>query len=58
MLIRCGYEITLRCEEPTALVCLLSVHPDRMADSRGPETFSTDPEVAASGFIDPFGNRA
>ncbi|WP_425086670.1 transglutaminase-like domain-containing protein [Stappia sp.] len=58
MLIRCGYEITLRCEEPTALVCLLSVHPDRMADIRGPETFSTDPEVVTSGFIDPFGNRA
>jgi hypothetical protein len=27
-LIRYGYEITLNCARPTALVCLLSVHDD------------------------------
>ena len=37
MLIRYGYEITLTCAQPTALVCLLSVHDDRAADIRGPE---------------------
>src|SRR5690606_17729586 len=34
MLIRYGYEITLTCQQPTALVCLLSVHEDRVADIR------------------------
>ena len=29
MLIRYGYEITLTTQQPTALVCLLSVHEDR-----------------------------
>ena len=38
MLIRYGYEITLACQQPTALVCLLSVHEDRAADIRVPET--------------------
>lgn len=28
MLIRYGYEITLNCAKPTAMVCLLSVHDD------------------------------
>ena len=31
MFIRYGYEITLACQQPTALVCLLSVHEDRAA---------------------------
>ena len=37
MLIRYGYEITLTCQQPTALVCLLLVHEDRAADIRVPE---------------------
>ncbi len=36
MLIRYGYEITLACQQPTALVCLLSVHEDRAASRRAP----------------------
>lgn len=40
MLIRYGYEITLTCQQPTALVCLLSVHEERAADIRVPETLS------------------
>jgi hypothetical protein len=43
MLIRYGYEITLTCQQPTALVCLLSVHEDRAADIREPETTSPIP---------------
>jgi transglutaminase-like putative cysteine protease len=57
MLIRYGYEITLGCEQPTALVCLLSVHEDRDADIRVPETFFTVPEVPTSSYRDLFGNR-
>ena len=33
MLIRYGYEITINCPQPTAMVCLLSVSEDRKADA-------------------------
>ena len=45
MLIRYGYEITLTCQQPTALVSLLSVHEDRAADIRVPESTFTTPDV-------------
>jgi transglutaminase-like putative cysteine protease len=57
MLIRYGYEITLTCEQPTALVCLLSVHEDRAADIRVPETVFTTPDIPTSTYRDLFGNR-
>lgn len=57
MLIRCGYEITLTCPQPTALVCLLSVHEERSADIRGAETHFTQPDVPVSTYVDMFGNR-
>ena len=57
MLIRYGYEITLTCQQPTALVCLLSVHDDRAADIRGPETLFTTPDVPTTTYRDLFGNR-
>jgi hypothetical protein len=34
MLIRYAYEITVTCEHPTAMVCLLSVSEDRKTDIR------------------------
>ena len=57
MLIRYGYEISLTCAQPTALVCLLSVHEDRKADIRVPETIFTMPEVPTTTYHDLFGNR-
>lgn len=57
MLIRYGYEITITCEQPTALVCLLSVHEDRAADIRAPETTFTSPHVETTTYRDVFGNR-
>lgn len=57
MLIRYGYEITLTCAQPTALVCLLSVHEDRKADIRVPEATFTNPIVPVSTYHDLFGNR-
>lgn len=57
MLIRYGYEITLTYQQPTALVCPLSVHEDRAADIRVPETTFTNPDVAISTHRDLFGNR-
>ncbi|MGR9175008.1 transglutaminase-like domain-containing protein [Rhizobium leguminosarum] len=57
MLIRYGYEMTLTCPQPTALVCLLSVHEDRASDIRIPETVFTTPNVPTSTYRDLFGNR-
>jgi transglutaminase-like putative cysteine protease len=57
MLIRYGYEITLTCQQPTALVCLLSVHEERAADIRIAETVFTIPDVPTSTYRDLFGNR-
>lgn len=57
MLIRYGYEIKLTCPQPTALVCLLSVHEDSAPDIRVPETTFTTPDVPISAFRDLFGNR-
>lgn len=57
MFIRYGYEITVACQQPTALVCLLSVHDDRAADIRVPESTFTMPAVPTSTYRDLFGNR-
>jgi transglutaminase-like putative cysteine protease len=57
MLIRYGYEITLTFAGPTALVCLLSVHEDRAADMRAPESVFTAPIVPLSTYRDLYGNR-
>lgn len=57
MYIRYGYEITVTCPQPTALVCLLSVHDDRAADIRVEESTFTMPDVPTSTYRDLFGNR-
>lgn len=57
MLIRYGYEITLTFPKATALVCLLSVHEDRAADMRSPETVFTSPGVPLTTYLDLYGNR-
>lgn len=57
MLIRSGYEMTLTCQAPTALVCLLSVRADAEATIRAPETFFTTPPLPSTTYRDLFGNR-
>ena len=56
MLIRYGYEITINCSQPTALVCLLSVNEERAGDIRVPETIFTNPPVPTTTYHDLFGN--
>src|SRR5271163_355741 len=57
MLIRYGYEITVNCAQPTAMVCLLSVSDDRKADVRVPEKVFTTPIIPTTTYLDSFGNR-
>ena len=57
MLIRYGYEITLTCTQPTAMVCLLSVHDDHKKDIRIPEKVFTTPIIQTRTYRDSFGNQ-
>ena len=52
MLIRYGYEITVTCEHPTAMVCLLSVSEDRKTDLRVAEKVFTTPIIATTTYVD------
>jgi hypothetical protein len=56
MLIRYGYEITVNCAQPTAMVCLLSVNDDREKDIRVPERVFTTPIIPTPTYRDLFGN--
>ena len=56
MLIRYGYEITVNCWHPTAIVTLLSIREGREADIRAPEVFSTNPPTETKTYRDLFGN--
>ena len=56
MLIRYGYEITISCQRPTALVCMMSVQADRLQDLLAPETAEMAPYVEAHTYHDVYGN--
>lgn len=56
MLIRVGYEITLACEVPTPLICLMSVHPDVRGRLLAPEHTTMEPVVHVQSYIDSFDN--
>jgi transglutaminase-like putative cysteine protease len=57
MLIRYGYEMTLTCVRPTALVCMLSVHDDHAKAMRVPERVFTTPIIPTTTYRDLYGNR-
>ena len=56
MLIRYGYEITINCWEPTAVVTLLQIREDQKVDIRSPEVFTTEPSIVTKLYPDLFGN--
>jgi transglutaminase-like putative cysteine protease len=57
MLIRYGYEITMTVAQPTAMVCLLSVHDDHAKAIRVPERVFTTPIIPTTTYRDLFDNR-
>lgn len=57
MLIRYGYEFTISVQQPTALVCLLSVHEERVGDIRRQDATWTSPKVPITSYRDMYGNR-
>ena len=57
MLIDIGYDIELSLTSPTALICLLRVHPSREHDLQAPENLQIQPWLESTDYIDAFGNR-
>jgi transglutaminase-like putative cysteine protease len=57
MLIRLGYDIQFDTPSPAPMVALLHVHPSRDKDLIEPDTLHFEPEIAATEYIDGFGNR-
>jgi transglutaminase-like putative cysteine protease len=57
MLIRYGYEMRLAVTQPTPIVCVLDVHPDRRGDIVSEYPFSLRPHgMSATRYQDAFGN--
>jgi transglutaminase-like putative cysteine protease len=56
MLIRLGYDIRFDIGQPVPIVTLLSVHPSRRHDLKGPDRVIVDPGVELMEYTDSFGN--
>ena len=56
MLIRFGYDITVHCEQPTPMVCLMEIRPEHHGDMPAPERVLTTPQVPTHTYVDMFGN--
>ncbi len=55
--IRVGFDLALRCPQPTPLIVTLGVHASRAADLLEPDTLQTTPEVPLRSYVDSFGNH-
>ena len=56
MLIRYGYEITVDCAQPTAMICMMSVQAERLQDLTAPEAATATPYVPMQTYHDSYGN--
>src|SRR4051794_15108960 len=57
MRIKCGFEISYECFQPTPFIAQLSVHPSRRGDLESADVLQTTPGLATTSFIDTFGNE-
>lgn len=57
MQIRVGYDLVMECSQPTPMVLMLHIHPDRAGDVIVPDTMSTEPQVPLRTYLDGFGNK-
>lgn len=56
MLIRFGHEFTVRCAQPTPMICLTAAHAERSGDLLAPEALSASQPIAQHSYHDLFGN--
>ncbi|ACB97359.1 transglutaminase-like domain-containing protein [Beijerinckia indica] len=57
MLIRYGYELTLNCQQPTFMLCMLDAHRERAHHIRYETPVITTPQIDSSTYIDLYGNH-
>jgi transglutaminase-like putative cysteine protease len=57
MQIRLGYDIELGFSQPTPVIGVLNIHPDRRKDLLEPDEVHISPSVQKQEFFDSFGNR-
>lgn len=58
MLIHIGYEFVFQVPQPTAMLLMLYLHPERAPGLRRPERICVEPATPVDDFADGFGNRA
>ena len=56
MLIRLGYEIAIEVQQPTPVISLLEIHPDRQADIKRQTRVLTSPQTPSRVYQDRYGN--
>lgn len=56
MLIRLGYEIEIECQQPTPVVSLLEIHPERQPDIKRQTPVATTPATSSKLYTDIHGN--
>ncbi|WP_068076515.1 transglutaminase-like domain-containing protein [Novosphingobium lentum] len=56
MLIRAGYDIRFKCDVPTPMMAMLSIHPSRNKDLTTAQRIVATPEVPIYDYLDDYGN--
>jgi transglutaminase-like putative cysteine protease len=56
MKINAGYQIAFECQQPTAMLLMLNVHPSRLPDLITPDHIKCDPPIEKRQYRDAFGN--
>ena len=56
MRVRVGYEMAIRTQQDTPLICLTAPHVSRQTDLIAPEQVTTDPQVPLHSYFDHYGN--
>ncbi|MBK4215953.1 transglutaminase family protein [Paracoccus caeni] len=56
MLLRVGHRITIRTQQDTPLICMVTPHVSRHDDYTAPEKMQTDPQVPVHSYFDAYGN--
>ncbi len=55
--IRVGFDLTLRCPQPTPMIATLGVHASRAADLLEQDILQVSPAVPMRSYVDSYGNR-
>ncbi|WP_198949776.1 transglutaminase family protein [Synechococcus sp. 1G10] len=57
MQIKVGFDLELRCPQPTPVIVTLGVHASRASDLLEPDTLQVEPAVPLRSYVDSYGNQ-